>query len=693
MPTLDTPLASLPTVRPASLPKLKRLGLATVGDLLYHFPTRYEDYATAVSVAEAVVGDRATFEGELVKLRSGRTRTKKVLFTEAILSDGTGELRLIWFNQKFLVNALRLGARVRVSGTVESEGHKLLLTSPAIENAARAATHTGRIVPVYPETAGLTSKFLRWQLETVFRRLPPLEDPLPANILSRLHLPGLRDALRMIHFPKSETETVAARKRFAFQEMFLVQLKAFETREGWQREEAVALSEPATTLAPFRQSLPFALTAAQERSVQEILSDLARARPMNRLLNGDVGSGKTLVAAHALLAAAGQGYQAVLLAPTEVLARQHFETLRTLFAGQPFETALFTREYQALGRDEMTKSGLQKAVQAGIARVIVATHAVLQQGVRFQNLCLVIVDEQHRFGVVQRAYLQTEAKHLNDGLPDKTPHFLTMTATPIPRTLAMAFFGSLDISLLDEMPRHRKPIKTVLSRNAADRQKIYEFVRSEIKKGRQAFVILPLVEESKALGDVKAAVAEHERLSREVFPDLRLGLLHGRLKAKDKERVMADFKDRKLDILVATAVVEVGIDIPNATVMLIEEAERFGLSQLHQFRGRVGRGEHQSYCFLLPGKASDNERLQALEKTGNGFELAETDLKLRGPGAIFGTAQSGFSDIALENLANVRLVTIARDEAARLLASDPGLTTHPLLRAALKRFDETVHWE
>lgn len=693
MPTLDTPLSSLPTVRSSALPKLKRLGLTTVGDLLYHFPTRYEDYATAVSIAEAVVGDRATFEGELVRLRSGRTRTKKVLLTEATLSDGTGELRLVWFNQKFLVNSLRLGARVRVSGTVESEGHKLLLTSPAVESAARAATHTGRIVPVYPETAGLTSKFLRWQLETVFRRLPPLDDPLPSDILARLHLPSLRDALRMIHFPKSETETVAARKRFAFQEMFLVQLKALETRTDWNRERSVVLPVSEEEFEGFRKTFPFPLTGAQTRAVREILADLAKDRPMNRLLNGDVGSGKTLVAAHALIAAARAGYQAVLLAPTEVLARQHFETLRELFSGQPFETALLTREYQCLGRDEMTKAALQKAVQAGIARVIVATHAVLQQGVRFHNLTLVIVDEQHRFGVVQRAYLQTEAKHLNDGLPDRTPHFLTMTATPIPRTLAMAFFGNLDISLLDEMPRHRKPIKTVLAKNAADREKIYGFVRSEIEKGRQAFIILPLVEESKVLTEVKAATEEHARLAREIFPELRLGLLHGRLKAKEKEKVMADFKDRKLDILVATAVVEVGIDIPNASVMLIEEAERFGLSQLHQFRGRVGRGEHQSYCFLLPGGSSDNERLQALEKTASGFELAEVDLRLRGPGAIFGTAQSGFSDIALENLANVRLVTIAQEEAARLLDADPGLGSHPLLAAALKRFDETVHWE
>jgi ATP-dependent DNA helicase RecG len=416
---------------------------------------------------------------------------------------------------------------------------------------------------------------------------------------------------------------------------------------------------------------------------------------MNRLLNGDVGSGKTIVAALASLQVALSGHQVALLAPTEVLAKQHFENIAKLFHNEPFEVALFTQAYQTIGSETVSRNTLLKAVQSGIARVIVATHAVLQKDIRFNNLALVIVDEQHRFGVAQRAYLQQEASRINDGLPDIIPHFLTMTATPIPRTLALAFFGNLDLSLLDEMPKNRKPIKTRIASTDAEREYVYDFIRQEIAAGRQAFVILPLVEESKALSEIKAAVAEHKRLAEEVFPDLRIGLLHGRLKAKEKEAVMVEFKERQTDILVATAVVEVGIDIPNATVMLIEDADRFGLAQLHQFRGRIGRGKHQSYCFLFPTSAEgkNNDRLKAMIECASGFDLAEKDLQLRGPGALFGTRQSGLPDIAMENIANVKLVQIAREEAANLLQHDPSLAGHPLLAQALRKFDKKIHLE
>ena len=499
----------------------------------------------------------------------------------------------------------------------------------------------------------------------------------------------------MIHYPNSEAEYAVARKRFAWDEMFLIQLKALQVREEWQNDHALPFMNDDGGIATFIDTLPFRLTRAQEQATGIIRDDLARARPMNRLLNGDVGSGKTIVAALACLTIARAGYQAALLAPTEVLARQHFESLRRLFEGEPFDICLLTGSYQILGTDTVKRQTLLSAIQSGIPRVIIATHAILQKDLRFHNLALIIVDEQHRFGVAQRAYLQQSAAHLNDGLPDVTPHFLTMTATPIPRTLALAFFGNLDVSLLNEMPANRKPIITKIARNQADRQYIYDFIRAEVKKGQQAFVILPLVDTSEKMTEVKAATAEHDRLSRDIFPDLRLGLLHGKIKAKDKEVIMTAFKNRDYDILVATAVVEVGIDIPNASVILIEEADRFGLSQLHQFRGRVGRGEHQSYCFLFPGVSgsSENARLEALEKTANGFELAEIDLKLRGPGSLFGTRQSGLSDLAMESLGNLRLVSLARDEAASLLAADPQLKHHPLLMDALRKFDQEIHLE
>ena len=693
--SLDTPLAANPSIKRPTLARLVHLGLETVGDLLRHFPTRYEDYSQIKPLAEATPGERASFQGTITEIEQSRSFKKKLHLTTATIEDESGTLRIVWFNQKFLDQTLRQGTTIRLSGKVTTDRQGLLLQSPEWEIASRGHTHTARLIPVYPETAGVTSKFFRWQIESLFKRELDITDPMPEDILERLHLPDLARAYRMIHYPRTADEYEVARKRFAWDEMFLIQLKALQVREEWQRDKALGFTDSDDGIDAFITTLPFALTRAQAQAVGMIREDLARTRPMNRLLNGDVGSGKTIVAALACLTVARAGYQAALLAPTEVLARQHFESLRRLFAGEPFEVCLLTSSYQILGGDAVKRPTLLSAIRSGIPRIIIATHAILQKDLRFHNLALVIVDEQHRFGVAQRAYLHQSAASLNDGLPDVTPHFLTMTATPIPRTLALAFFGNLDVSLLNEMPADRKPIITKITRNQADRQYIYDFIRGEIKKGRQAFVILPLVETSEKMTEVKAATVEHDHLSKNIFPDLTLGLLHGKIKAKDKERIMTDFKEKKYDILVATAVVEVGIDIPNASVILIEEADRFGLSQLHQFRGRVGRGEHQSYCFLLPGTnaSSENQRLEALEKTSNGFELAEIDLKLRGAGSLFGTRQSGLSDLAMASLGNLRLVSLARDESATLLTTDPHLAGHPHLAAALKQFDEKIHLE
>lgn len=693
--TLDAPLSRFPTIKPVMLTRLRRLDIETVGDLLHHFPSRYEDYSEILLVADAILGEKATFEGSIVSIETKKTWRKRMTITEAILEDTSGQLTLVWFNQRHIAATLKEGSRIRVSGKVSQNQNNLSITSPAYEFAQRNATHTARLVPVYPETEGLTSKFLRWQIETLFKQKMSISDPIPRELLEKLHLPSLSQAFRDIHFPKNENDALVARKRFAFDEMLLVQLKALQIKMLWETEKAVAFPFNPKQMETFVKKLPFRLTSAQQKASQEIAHDLEKSSPMNRLLNGDVGSGKTIVAALATLQVAYANHQTVILAPTEVLAKQHFESLSKLFRDEPFETALLTQAYQTLGNETVSRDTLLQSVRSGIARVIVATHAVLQKDVRFHNLCLVIVDEQHRFGVAQRAYLQQEAANLNDGIENATPHFLTMTATPIPRTLALAFFGNLDLSLLDEMPKDRKPILTRITANSADRQYVYAFIRKEVSKGRQAFVILPLVEESKLLSEVKAATQEHKRLSEEVFPDLRLGLLHGKMKAKEKETVMREFKEKKLDILVATSVVEVGIDIPNATVMLIEDADRFGLSQLHQFRGRVGRGEHQSYCFLFPGENSSasNERLRAMVDCSNGFDLAEKDLSLRGPGALFGTRQSGLPDIAMENIANVKLIQIARDEATAILTQDPDLADHTLLRKALEHFDEKIHLE
>ncbi|NTW46338.1 MAG: ATP-dependent DNA helicase RecG [Candidatus Moranbacteria bacterium] len=693
--TLETPLSTFPAFKKSVLTRLEKRGLSTVGDLLRHLPRTYEDYSVIRPIGGLTVGEPATVEGRVKRLSAGRTYRKHVFLTEAVIEDDTGQVRAIWFGNRFIAQTLTEGARVRLSGTVAEDGKGFLFQTPDYERASRSATHTARLIPVYPEAGGVSTRFFRWQIAEIMKRVSDIPDPVPEEILSRLHLPSLRAALRYAHLPKNDTEWQLARKRFAFDEMFLFQLKALQAKALYDTSKAVPIRDDADTpTESFLASLPFEPTDAQHRAISEILRDLEGPRPMNRLVNGDVSSGKTLVAAAAARTVARAGYQSVILAPTEVLARQHWEGLSRLFADEPFPVALLTREYRFLGTDSASKASIGNAIAAGIPKVIVGTHALLQEGIRFHDLALVVVDEQHRFGVEQRAALQSQASGLEDGEPDRIPHFLTMTATPIPRTLALAFFGDLALSVLDEMPKGRRPIETRIAKNGADREIVYDFVRKEAAKGHRTFVILPLVEESEALEDVKSATAEAERLRTDVFPDLRVGLVHGKLKAKEKEEAMRTFKEGGTDVLVATAVVEVGVDVPEATVMIIENADRFGLAQLHQFRGRIGRSDRKSHCFLFPSDgAVENARLETLEKSSSGFEVAEADLALRGPGAFFGTRQSGLPDIAMENLMNLRLVEIARSEAGDLLAADPSLDVHPLLQAELRRFEEGVHME
>ena len=705
MMTFDTPLSQIATIKKLTLTKLEHLGILTVRDLLYHFPFRYEDYSALHTIDTLVPEEKCTILGTITAIEAGRTWKKKMFLTEVTLADDTGRIRLIWFNQRFVAQTLEVGMSIRASGKVTRDRDGLVMQNPAFERSGRDATHTGRLVPVYPETAGLTSKFFRWQLTSIFQKLTDFPDPIPKDILERLHLPSLKQAFFHIHFPADATHELLARKRFAFDEMLCVQLKALQVKALFETATAVALPFDENNVKKFIATLTFTLTDAQRKATYEILQDMERPQPMNRLLNGDVGSGKTIVAGIASFVTAENGSQTAILAPTEVLARQHFESLSALFRETGHGVALFTGSYRILDGKTTTRPTILKALTAGIPKIIVGTHALLQEDVSFEKLALIVVDEQHRFGVSQRARLQELSFKSLDGLQEAVPHFLSMTATPIPRTLTLAFFGNLDLSLLDELPKNRKPIITKIGSTARDREKIYEFIRSEIRKGRQAFVIFPLVEESMALKDVKAAIAEHQHLTENIFPDLSIGLIHGKMKSKEKEQVMKDFsaqggstsggKEKKYDILVATAVVEVGIDVPNASIILIEEAERFGLAQLHQFRGRVGRGEYQSYCFLFPGQASGetNGRLQVLERSASGFDIAEADLALRGPGAFFGTRQSGLPDIAMENLTNMKLITIARDEAKNILSNDPLLQKHQLLKQALHIFEERIHLE
>ncbi len=686
------------------------MGLLTVRDLLFYFPFRYDDFSKTVELSQDHLGESVTVEGEITKTKLNRIFKRRMTVVEITLQDKNGTpLKAVWFNQPFILESLKERAIVRLSGKLEIRGKYFSMNSPAWEKASRDATNTGRLVPIYSETSGISSKWIRWQIKPLLISAREIPDVLPVEIRKKFNLYDIHTALSQIHFPDSKEKLIRAQKRFAFQEMFLVQLKALEIKNQWDKNNSIRISFEEELIKNFVSRLPFKLTDAQRKASFEILKDLEKSKPMNRLLEGDVGSGKTIVAAISSLQAISSGFQVAIMAPTEVLARQHFESFCKLFENYDFNIALLTNSYKLINchprpdrgssldsrfhKNDKKRSGLLQKISTGQTNLVIGTHALIQKDVKFKNLALVIIDEQHRFGVAQRAMLQGETMHISDGKNNTIPHLLTMTATPIPRTLAIAFFGSLDLSILDEMPRNRKPIVTKIV-TPAGRKEIYNFIRHEIASGRQIFVIFPLVEESKVLSEVKAATEEYKKLS-EIFSEFKIGLMHGRLKAKEKEKIMKEFKNKKTQILVSTSVVEVGIDIPNATVMIIENAERFGLSQLHQFRGRVGRGEHQSYCFLFTENSSTKSvsRLKAMEKTNDGFEISKIDLELRGPGQFFGTLQSGLPDITMENLTNIRLVKCAREEAQSIMHLDPRLKKHPLLADELERFSKHIHLE
>jgi ATP-dependent DNA helicase RecG len=691
--TPKTLLKNIPKITLPYAKILEKLKLFTIEDLLFYFPFRYDDFSKIVPVDAKFAGQVVTVEGKIVKAKLTRIFRRRMTISEIIIQDENNiPLKAVWFNQPYILDSLKEGTLTRLSGKLTAGKKFLEMSNPSWEKAARDATNTGRLVPVYSETRGLTSKWLRWQIKPLLEAAKKLGDPLPPEARKRLNLYDIYTAIREAHFPENWEKLIRAQKRFAFQEMFLVQLKSLQVKKEWEANNATNIKFDEDLIKKFVSILPFKLTDAQRKAAFEILKDLEKKRPMNRLLNGDVGSGKTVVAAIAAFQAMTAGYQTAIMAPTEVLAKQHFESFHKLLKNFNKKTALLTNSYKKIGPEDTSRTELLKKISTGKINLVIGTHALIQKDVKFKNLAFIVIDEQHRFGVAQRALLQQETMNIKDGIKS-IPHLLTMTATPIPRTLAIAFSGSLDISILDEMPKYRKKIITQII-PPAFRRKIYDFVRVEVKSGRQIFVIFPLIEESKVLTEIKAATIEHKRLSG-IFPEFKIGLLHGRLKSAEKEKVMQDFKDKKLDILVSTSVVEVGIDIPNATVMIIEDADRFGLSQLHQFRGRVGRVEHQSYCFLFTGSSSETaaSRLKALAESNDGFEIAQKDLELRGPGQFFGTIQSGLPDIAMENLTNVKLIKFSQMEARDLLAKDPELKKHPATRDALQKFSQKIHLE
>jgi len=762
---LNTSIEEIPRVGPQYQKKLKKMGVQRVGDLLWHFPHRYEDFSNLIPIAAAKeagspaealakAGKPLCFQGEILEIKNIFTPRKRMVLTQATISDQTGKLKVIWFNQSYLINTFKKGDHVCLAGKIAQKGGSKYLSSPAYEKIPSSfkktnadLTHTGRLIPVYPETEGLSSKWLRFIIKPLLIKIKSqIQDSLPEKIKEKYAFLPLPEALWQIHFPDSLKLAQAAKKRFAFEELLTISFFVLRERMKLAREKAISITPDIELMKEFMASLPFKLTNAQKKCAWQILKDLENPRPMNRLLEGDVGSGKTIVAIMAALNVARAGYQIAFMAPTEILARQHFKTINQFLEKFKLKTSLITGQesyYQELKEkssisakagQKIKRQELLEKIKNGQVNIVIGTHALIQENVKFgppaKGLALVIIDEQHRFGVEQRAKLCQQKELI--------PHLLSMTATPIPRTLSLTVYGDLDLSIIDELPKGRKKIITKIIQ-PKDKKQTCNFIRKQVKNGRQVFVICPRIEprttafcgtgephttafcgtgeprQTPALSkrtetdgqsllldervlswlDVKAVKAEYEKLSKDIFPDLKIGMLHGKMKTEEKEKIMQDFKKKRIDILVSTSVVEVGVDVPNATVMIIEGSEKFGLAQLHQFRGRVGRREFQSYCFLFtdtPGLVT-NRRLRAFVSCDDGFELAEKDLAIRGPGDFSGQRQWGIPDLTMASLTDVALVETTRNEAKEILKEDPELKKYPLLQKRLEEFKERIHLE
>jgi len=880
---LETPLSEIRNIGPKFLKRLEKLRLRTVRDLLWHFPARYEDFSQISKIADLEAGQRTTIQGKIEEIGLRHTWRRRISIVEAVVADETASIKIIWFNQPYIAGILRPGKVANFAGRISlSEEGELYLSHPAYElitrthadsmqtntansprqSASRSASvretkHTARLVPIYPETKGLTSKGLRFLIQPLLSNIEFQKEWLPYEVLKEENLPEVNAALRKIHFPAKIEEALVARKRFAFEDLFLLQIFNLKQKASLAEERAPVIKSDISKIKNFLTKLPFELTLSQKKSLWEIIKDLEKPHPMNRLLQGDVGSGKTVVAALSAWIAAQNGYQTAFMAPTEILARQHFLTLQNLFSkisaeDQPKLGLLTSSEARIVHENDLEakikKSEFIKLTSLGEIKIVIGTHAIIQKSVNFNKLGLVIIDEQHRFGVSQRAALvrgqtqtntQTNAdnllyeditykirgclinvknkigtnhresiyqkalaeelkitglrfrqekiidikyngrkigmykpdfiiddkiivelkalpfisaaeerqlwKYLREskyklallanfsghgveikrivyeaartsprGSASLVPHFLSMSATPIPRTLMLTVFGDLDISIITELPAGRKNIVTraVYPEN---RNKTYGSIREEVKRGRQVFVVCPRIEPYKEQNnnralpadfskltyleklkfELKSVKEEYEKLKKNVFPDLKVAMLHGQMKSKEKEKIMDGFRNGRIDILVSTSVIEVGVDIPNATIMMIEGVERFGLAQLYQFRGRVGRGHDQSYCFLFTDSdsASTKARLKAILQAKNGLELAEYDLKIRGPGEFLGESQTGMPDYAMQALQDIELVKSSREAAQGVIRADPAVARYPLLRAKLEAFEKQVHLE
>jgi ATP-dependent DNA helicase RecG len=666
---LSSPLLSIPSVGPSKAKTFQNIGVFTLEDLLYYFPRKYEDFRDIKKINTIKFGEKITILGTIKSANSRSTKNVRFKITELIIEDGSGTLRITFFNQPYLVKKFKQGELIYISGSVDTFNGRLVMNNPRWEKSGLDHLETNRIVPIYKLTKNLTEQFIRKvTAQTVKVWAPRLKDFLPQSIIDSAQLMGLPEAIEKMHLPDNFEELDKARERISFDEIFFLQIGALIQKRDWQSVPGKKFPVDRRFYDYLEATLPYELTKAQKKSIKDLEKDFSSGIPMSRLLQGDVGSGKTMVAAFGFaIVMQESGTQAAFMAPTGILAEQHYANLLKFFENssliEPDQICLLTGDTSA-----KDKELIRTKLKSGAIRILIGTHALIEDPIIFHNLQFIVIDEQHRFGVQQRAKLRDKGAGV---------HLLVMTATPIPRSLALTVFGDLDLSIIDEMPPGRIPVNTYII-NPDKRNRLYQFIQSQVNEGGQVFIIYPLIEsdDPEIHVESKAAVNEYQRLRNEVFQNNTLGLLHGKLRSQEKDEVMSDFRDKKYQILVSTTVIEVGVDIPNASVIVIEGANRFGLSQLHQLRGRVGRGKDKSYCFLIPENENsiENERLNVLSKTNDGFVLAEKDLELRGPGDFLGNRQSGFKDLQLMNIMNVKLIEKARFYAEELFNIDPTLS-------------------
>lgn len=698
---------------------LSKLGINTIEDLLYHFPVRYGDTSKMKAIESLTKGEDATIFGTISGLKTSKAFIKKIPMSEGTVTDDTGSIKVVWFNQPYIAKMHHEGQLVRIEGKVTERKGELYMSNPKIEATRKIPTAVGdslfgagheehSLYPVYPESKGVTSYWIYHTIQKIFNSkiLDEIKDPIPEETLKKYNLPNLKTSLIWIHTPKKEDDALSARKRFAFQEIFFIQIQKQQQRKLWKDKKSFQIEPDKKIFKEFIERFPFEPTKAQIEAIETITDDFKKEYPMSRLLEGDVGSGKTAVAASTIYAVTktrpkGKDYgnlQTAYMVPTEILAKQHYENFIQYFKHLPIKIGLLTgssckifpSRVKPTEATKISKAQLLKWVANGEVPILIGTHALIQKSVSFKHLAYVIIDEQHRFGTLQRQKLTQKNEII--------PHLLSMTATPIPRTLSLTIYGDLDLTLLDQMPKGRKPIitKVILP---TERENTYEEIKKELNLGRQLYVICPRIDEPDPTKEMaiiaKSVTLEAENLKKNVFQKWNIAILHSKMTPAEKEKTMEDFSLKKIDILVATSVVEVGVNVPNATMIIIEGAERFGLSQLHQLRGRVIRSNHQAYCYVFTESRSQKtkERLKALTVAKNGFELAEFDLSQRGSGLLYSGKQWGVSDIAMEGLKNIKMVELARKEAGEIIEKNPDLSKYPTILEYINSKEEKIHFE